>query len=526
MFKNVKRILCKKTLIDLHYTMAGNRQIGFGVLATGLIIFVSFGIFIILLFTVPSFMPWGMNGVWVQSRFMTYVGDEMPNIFQQRNLIIESSRAEINIRVRKPGFEDEARIQVFENANGISFNSLNRTHIDFMEVLDAYGFPATKILVREPQGLMARTARIYINLRCDSSLPIGQRRSYNFTLNTGSSPVRFSSDTNPTGEFMNIENLTLRGTGQVTLPAPTTQFAVNVENLRIDSPNSRVNFRGTVSGHTVIRGGSQNITLGNINTLDVQGTSHNVILDNAGGHINFNAPRGSIRLNQIGSGDLNVDSENVTVDAGWVHRLNVETNTGRVTVRRVETTSDVTMQSGNLSLGIMGMQQGVQGGVIGNVNVNKDFGGASIIFHPTYAIGNLVVRAHDGEINAQRTRGLVDIQISSMGNANVTVGFSTIVNHSRIMIWGAREPNTQGRINVQLLGNLGADLHIRGTSRITSNLPNSGLHNCSSGTHANLPGQSGLPDYVSGSGCHITVIRGGSDGRILHLRTQGAINIA
>ena len=166
-----------------------SRKASFVMMSIGCLVFIGIGLFLIMLWTVPAFRPFGMDGIWIQSKYMTYIGDEFDHIFRQRNMVIESRSAEIIIRVRKIGFEDEARVQVFENANGISFNSISRTHVDFLESLDENGVPYSRIIVREPRGAISRTARVYINLVREEGVI---QNPYNFTLETGRSPVTFN----------------------------------------------------------------------------------------------------------------------------------------------------------------------------------------------------------------------------------------------------------------------------------------------------------------------------------------------
>ena len=495
---------------------------GSGLIVTAMLLFVTTGTFIILLYVVDGFRPFGMNGIWVQSRYMTYVGDEMDHIFRQRNMIIESERAEIIIRVRNIGYEDEARIQIFEDANGVSFNSINRTHVDFLEVLDEYGYPFTKILVREPSGVMRRTARVYINLKRDYS-PALRYAPYNFVLNTGRSPVSFQFD--PSAEFLNIENLVVHGTGQVTLPPPPTTvnpFRVNIHNLIIDSPSARVNHRGVVTGETIVRGVSNNIVLGNIQSLCVYGTRHNVSVFSAT-DIDFNVVGGSITVRDEARA-LYVRGADVNVSASTLYSFFHYTNTGRVAINSITTRTELTsvrMLGGALTLGTRGAGHGV----FGNVDIYKRVGGMNVTFaNDDLATGSLTIRAIDGNINVHGVRGLVDIYIPSMGDANVSIGFSRVVANSRVIIEGSREPNRFGALNVILLGaDTGASLHMRGSMAIMNHIDTTTVGNCINHNHRTPTRPVGLEDWETDAHCTITSIRGG--GGLLHLKTQNTITL-
>jgi len=542
--------------------MDRSRGLSLGILATGILLFVSGGVFIILLYIVPGFTPWGMNGVWVQSRFMTYFGPEMDHIFNQRNMIIESSRAEIIVRVRTQGFGDEARVQVFENANGVSFNSLSRTHIDFLETLDEDGVPATRIIVREPRGVMTRTARVFINIPSDR---IGDAHPYNFVFNTGASRVTIEADPTITNH-MQIDNLTITGTGHVLIHSATTanQFDVRVANMTINSHSANVVYRGHVTESVRINGSSRNITLGAIGTagvarpapgaalpnlpevLHVTGFSHNIGFQSAEGHVLFDSTRGSLNVGDAIWGELEISHSAAVIDlnAHTIGRLVVPNlPTGSISISRITSTSYVRMQTGHLNLGVRGADLGV----FGNVFVHKYFGGVNVTFaNSNLATGSLFIRAHDGQINAHGTRGHVDVEISSMGMANVRVAFASIVNNSRIIVQGSRQPGgiDNGRIDVVLLSGgsgvtMNGMLHIRGAYNLTGNmtLPTTGF-NCTNSDHG-FPGQTGyLPDDEIDAGC--IVLPFGISGRsnffpwsptasqfhnVIHLLTHSSINI-
>jgi hypothetical protein len=507
-----------------------------------LLAFALCGLFVILLYTVPSFTPFGMDGIWIRSKWMTYIGDEMEYIFRQRNMIVESENTEIVIRIRKIGYEDEARVQVFEDANGISFNSTNRTQVDFLEVLDEDGAPYTKIIVREPQGILSRTARVYINLKRDPMILDINQPPYNFVLNTGHSPVRFEYD--PSAEFMKIDTLVVRGTGKVTLPAPVqptpelpNPFELRVGNLEIDSPNSAVTCLSTVYGLAKVRGGSRNITLGDIQSLDVDGDINRVYVNgNVNGNAFFDGVGGALRIGGVCNGNVRVRAQDVDLDVRDAIRLDIQSTAGHVKADKVRDSSKVVMESGSLILGSRDNGYGVWG----NVDIEKKYGGASVIYaNDIYANGELKIRAIDGEISAHGVRGYVDIVIASMGNANVRVGFFDIVDkilpgssgspsvllNSRIIIEGSRQPDDYGKITVVFLDpNLGARLHIRGTSTVEDKITEgreTEPDNCTSHQH-----NGSLADWEYNSLCHLEPINDmGRPLSVLHLKTQTKIEI-
>ena len=515
-----------------------NMNSKFGIImgAVGLVIFVSLGVFVVILYTVPKFTPFGMSGVWTQNKYMTYSGDEMEYIFRQRNMIIESSRADIIIRVRKIGFEDRARVQVFEDANGVSFNSLRRTQVDFLEELDENGVRFTKIHVREPSGMMSRTTRVYINLQRDYGIPDYEQPPYNFVLNTRQSRVLFEHD--PDAQFMRIEKLVVHGTGNVTLPAPVAPtptnpepFVLEVGDLEVNSQSSHVDCRSLITGHTKIKGASRNIILGDLQTMDVDGTTHRVTLNNAQGNINFQVLTGSLTIQNAHNGNLTVAAGTINLTVRDTLRLKLDAREGTVRVDRVRTTSDVTMERGSLTLG--SRADGL--GAVGDVKVKKDRGGVIVNFANS-ANGKLEIEAIDGEISVHGARNIVDIYVPSMGNANVTVAFAAMLwssaDTSRIVIEGAREWRSWGQVNIKLLNDISASFHFRGAGSIVDKVtpnrttePGNCINDAQHKTPTNPNGT--LEDWQhSNANCRIENIPLGSGGgSLLHVKTQGTITI-
>jgi len=489
------------------------------------------GLFVLFLFIIPSFRPAGLDGVYVKSKYMTYY--DVEHILEQRNFVIEGDSTEVIIRIRKVGYEDESRIQVFENANGVSFNSVNRTHVDFLEYIDEDNVAHCKIIIQEPKGAVSRRAKVYINLKRDHKIHATEEEPYNFILNTGRGTVRFEND--PSAEYMHIDTLQVNGTGDVILPAPiavTPQnqnpFELRVTNLRINSPNASVNCRSKIYGLTSITGNSRSIVLGDIENLNVEGTSNVITVENIGtkelgGNVDFKS-NGSLTINGQAKGRVYVRGDNVRLQARRIHSLDFETIGGQASASRVDDFSFVRMQEGTLTLGAKG--NGL--GVFGNVDIDKLKGGASVIFaNDETATGNCKIRAGYNPISVHGVRGKVDIYISSMGTADVYVGFSLVHAESRIIIEGSRELNySGGNVTVALLNNaradLGVTLHLRGTwqaiDQVTAGRPKDDeLLNCHNTMH------SVLDDWQSDSSCVLNQIRDG--GELLYVKTQGSFLI-
>jgi len=516
-----------------------------GVVAVGL------GLFFMFLFVIPGFKPAGITGVAVNSKYMTYFGDEIDYMFRQRNLMIESANTQININVRKIGFEDESRLVLFENAAGIAFNSVHRTQVNLTEIIGDDGVPYTKIRLIEPKGAVSRKATLYVNLtRTLENLP------YNITLNTGNSNVKFDYD--PSAEYMRIDNLNVYGTGLVTLPAPIrataknpTPFEMSVGNLNIDSSGARVNCRSTITGVVRIKGITRSVVLGDIQSpasattsLQVSGVKHTVTAANINKNVVWGATSGSLKTGDI-FGNLDVQSENVSLNVRSTNHLNLKSERGSIRVNRIATTSltnTIVMEKGSLTLGSRGTSNSIPMGVYGNVDIQKPYGGMTVNFaDAAHATGTTKIRAIDGNVVVYRARGAVDILIASSGNANVTASFAGTTwssgavpdlfpSTSRIIVEGSRNQSSGGKVTVGFFAGVGASMHFRGTSHITGNLvPTSNdlePRNCRNADHktASRPNNI-LEDWQCNGDCgqYLYPVRLG--GALLHVKTQNTVTV-
>jgi hypothetical protein len=439
------------------------------------------GFFILLLYIVPELRVGGVTAVFERSKYTTYFGDGIDAAFSERNMIIESHNTEIVIRIRKIGFEDEARIQVFEDANGIAFNSMKRTQVDLLHYLDEDGVPYTKLILREPEGAVLRTAKVYINLKRDPNIPDGQQPAYNFILNTELSKVSFEYD--PEAEFMQIDKLVMNGTGFLTLPEPlkaTTQnpkpFELNIGEFEVNAPIASVTCKSKITRTFTVNGNSTKIILGEVGDVAVNGTTNNIYVDKVGRDLSFNSKYGILQIYEQCAGRVLVRSQTVKVNIRKTNDLDVETYNGSVSVNGVSGFSSIKMEDGVLALGVRAYANAASNdlGVYGNVFIEKKYGGASVIY-ANYASANgscTVRRAYDGNFNIHGVRGVVDIEVAAMGNANISVGFSAIAPGCVINVLGSREPLKFGEIAVVLLDeNLGITLRVENTYTATDFIP-------------------------------------------------------
>lgn len=409
--------------------------------------------FILALYLIPTFKPGGMAGVFVPSKYMTYMGDDVDYIFGRTNFIIQSNNTEVIISVGKTGYEDEGRVQVFEDANGIAFNSRSRTQVDFYEVWDN-GTPYVKIHVREPKGAVARKAQVYLNL-----LNANAGANYNFVLNTGKGDVTFRKDEDAVG--MEASNIWVNGTGRVTyfgeLAAPKV---AHVGNLIVNG-NATVNCLAPVD--TVdVKSATSNVKLGAVaNDIDVKGKNNTLAVRSVGGNLAWEG-NGHISVEKFVTGNLTVKAHNnmsisatnAAVEGNFELKSfdkNIIGNTdfgnvrGSVAIGRIHGTSTVQMIDGSLTLGKLdttgtGVQFGTTEspdvrpvGCFGDVKVDKRSGGATVNFSKdSSATGTLDLFATFGTVDVWGMRGKCLIDFATYGDANVKVAFFTVVAGSRI----------------------------------------------------------------------------------------------
>jgi len=462
-----------------------NQKIVFGSFAI-VVLVVMFG-FLVMLYALPNFRPMGLTGVFIKSKYMSYVDADIAYIFDQDNFIIESDSAEIHIRVRSEGQKDQGLVQVYEDANGIAFNSTKRTQVDFLETIDPKtGIVSSKILVKEPKGMIARTARVYINLKTETIASRSLRHDfvgYNFTLNTGRSPVTFEIDNAEEATVSNIaiNTLNINGIGRVTVASHATRKYTwcSINDMNINSPNAYVEIQSEIANNVNVDGNSKTIRLANIGRdLTVDGAINNINVGNVGGNTLFKS-QGSITTKDI-AGNFTVradvvNSVNVALvggnfDARSEYNENEYISSGSISVDGVMGTSFVRMDKGGLYLGASGAktigEQTVELGVRGNVDINKYQGGLTVRFANIPSVdGECKIRASSGDIRAFYIRGLCDIVTTSYGESNVIASFApnalgTITEGSKITIqgsWEASKTNTRV-ITVTFLDGLSANV--------------------------------------------------------------------
>jgi len=499
-------------------------------------------LFLLFIFVIPGFKPFGMTGVWERSSYTTYIGDEIDEIMRDRNIIIESQNTEIRIRARNIGQgqgmspgqgqqHDKARITVYENANGISINSYDRTQLNFMHYIHDDGEAYTKIIVQEPKGAMSRTAWVEINLVRSVETPDAIQDPYNFILNTGRSNVKFEHD--PAVEEVKIDYLVVNGTGHVSLPTPKDNDDhtwIIEKDLEINSPDALVTCKPFIKGQVKINGNSRNVTLGRVGGgLSAYGKVNNVYVDRVEGTLYMagdkeDKPSDFVNLSVYNEciGEVFIRSQDASINVQKANKVDIETNRGSVNISGIDGVMNnynlkveklypmltnsyyineqtlnvdarVIMESGSLTLG----------DVYGHVYINKKYGGASVTYaNSEFAIGNCFIRAIDGTINVYRIRGAANIFVTSASaNSRVNVSYAAVARrvsdspgnmnfpaNNDIVVDGQKDPKRgDGDITITLIGKIGITIELYNTWDAWCYITNVRIQNFSEyGVHHNV----------------------------------------
>lgn len=415
--------------------------------------------------------------------YTVFHGPDVDSILAHRNIIIDSNTTHIEIRAVKEGQTDEGRIVLFENANGVSFNSLHRTHVSWIQEIRQDGSVWYRITVHEPNGVVRRNARLVINLVPDN-IPIAQAQMqpFNFILNTGAAPVTFSAD--PTVDYMFIDQVIVNNAwGIINFPPPPTElipFVLEVRRLVINS-SSTVNIRTLVTDYVQINSNTGNFTFGDIGTAATLGTD--VLVSNGTSHTINSAPNSTVRGNvrfETGGGSItlvdvignvyvntniagitmrNIDGEvNIETYSSAIRiteisgQLNYESTAGTIVVNNTHGFSDVRTTRANVTIGTTSNASSpVTAGAQGNVVVYNRYGSTTVNFGWHATAHELHVVGFDGNVVATNIKGLVNIMLGSNGRATVQASFLQIANGSLIEHQGSTSPGVNfGNITVTL----------------------------------------------------------------------------
>jgi hypothetical protein len=438
--------------------------IGF-ILAAVILLVVFLGV---LFFMVPNMQIGGATSVVQRNNYTRYSGRHVREMFYYRNIMIESHDVDIEIRVRKKDQYDAGSILVFENATGISFNSNDRTLVEYRQINDPEHGIFYKIIISEPSGILTRNARVYLNLFCTDVVD----GPYNFILNTRRSRVTFDSDedTRP-DSVLRIDSLIVNNaTGVINMPTKTgNQFFVDVGKLQINSVGARFNGAtdieeveitssstrltvGNVSGDIRIRDSAVNLTAGDvggmvhvrnsnvtIKTGAIAGGASHMSVDlrantianftatgTVAGDFHYNSPAGSVSLQHTGNTYVDTVDAHVRIHGTANSLYYTATGFGSCSVNRVMGPASVRTVTGNATVGNANNE----------VFVETRSGVATVIFDPALPKDvdgpPLTVRAFDGNVNTSNIVGRTDIRVENGGRAQVRADFRRIVGSSTI----------------------------------------------------------------------------------------------
>jgi len=461
------------------------------------------GILAFCLYVVPGFTFMGATVVTMSNQYTNYYGPEIAQIFNptRRNIIIESSGTPVVVRVRSIGHGDENSITIYEDANGISFNSVDRTHLNILQEVGENNVIYTRIQVIRPKGAVSRSSCVYINLKNENFTP------YNFILDNGTSPVTFEHATSVT--TLNIDKLVVHGTGHVSLPqtTPSTMFTLTVGELEIKSAGASVDCRSDILRDVTIEGNTRGVTLSRVfGSITVKGSFNNINgVAYVGGSVVFESSAGKFTADEI-IGNLKIIAETAPITVQSVASLidpddviegfgirnisgsvtvhhvkgnaNIHNKLGSVTVHRVNGDANIYMEAGVLNLGRSNVADGVSGNVVINPDSNfpKRAGTTTIYFMPG-SLAGILMHAVDGHVNVFRAQGAVHIEVAARGIANVRVEFVAFSPGAKtIIVHGSRRLGGEVRIDLSP-GTLGFDLHLEATDERRNRLNSQLLYN-------------------------------------------------
>jgi len=433
-----------------------------GIVMLGIV--VAIGGLIGLMFLFPDLHIGGMTTVNTERNSQTiYKGAEITEILTSRNLIIESDTVDVQILMRKEAQAGEGTIVVEENASGISFNSVQRTHIEWT-MLSVDGVAYYKIHVLEPKGLVKRKTAtvVYFNLWRDSRVPEGTSTDpYNIVLRTGKSAVTFGGDEvdSTAREMLHIDTLTVESAKTLTLPIPpdnlTSEFTMDIDKLIINGNSITVDARSTIKSLAEINGDKGKYTFGQIDgRLSIIGEKNTVIASAVGGNTLWGREDKTVKegsLNIAGStGGLIVWTTDAEIVTGSVlssvgvdmHTVNGNLTAGRITVGplKFHATGNAnvvaTRVGGNVDIDEMGIGTITLSEVRGNVNIASDKldGGAVTVSFDPELTGTqnptVTIVGYDGLITVNNIRGITNISVrdpdNGTGHANIIAHFKRV----------------------------------------------------------------------------------------------------
>jgi hypothetical protein len=415
-----------------------------------------------LFFAFPNLSIGGVTSVDERNSQTIYKGDEITEILTSRNFIVESETVRISFLMRKENQAGEGTIVVEENATGISFNSIKRTHIQWtMTSVD--GEKYYKIKVLEPKGLVKRATPsiVYINLWRDSRVPDGTSTApYNIILRTGKSIVTFGGDPVDAAapEMMHINKLTVDSAASVSFPVPpsnpTNEFTVDISRIVVNGSGVQMDARCKINGTVDLNGGNGKFTFSSIGgTLGVSGSNNLVTALNTGnvgwGSTQSTVAEGSLQI-RGSCGSLFVRTVNASIDINSVNGAggaDMRTVNGNLHINAITAGGlwFTASGSGGVSVGRVVGTVTIPGMGLGTINLSNvtgecmivsnktNAGRISVSFDPDITANPSVqIEGYDGNISVYNIRGDCTIAVRdavAVGGRGAGTGRANIYAH-------------------------------------------------------------------------------------------------
>ncbi|MCL2846453.1 MAG: hypothetical protein FWE38_02060 [Firmicutes bacterium] len=454
------------------------RRIAIFFLMAVLAIFLIFGFVLVFMFWSPiNLSIFGLTGVTQRNSYTRYAGEEIREVLNHRRIMINAQNTDIQIRMRKPGQRDEGTITLFEDARGLSFNGINRTHIEWHQILRPNGEVYYRIVVHAPEGTINRRALLVLNITAEDHAIGGTPRPYSFVFNTGGGNVTFAADQD--ADFMVVSSVIIGGnsTGRFVFPNARTDahpFHMDLQNLVVNG-SATVSAPTGVSQGLVINGNYGNVTVGDVGVRGIIPSEpiisvpdgRNVTLSfgtvwgdvfyrsamgtlTGRGHINgnFHGRTGTARINLLGVTQdayihANASTVTVTEIGGELDYMSIQ---GSLSVPRPMGDVRAETERANLTLGNNSGPITSPNGARGNITVENRYGPTNVTFaRNASGTPSLNFVGFDGNIFATNVIGIVDISVGTVGRAQIIVEFRTVaVGRHRIYYGGSTPPGSSG----------------------------------------------------------------------------------
>lgn len=455
------------------------------------------GIIVGILFVFPNTTFFGAKAVNERDTQIVYRDEILTDAFANGKFILDSTSAQIEVKMSNVGYEGEGTIVINETATGIAFNSLSRTLLEWTETFynnEIY----YRLKVLEPTGVVfnQKPTVVYINL---PHRDVSDSFTHDFVLQNVYSNVNFSL-INPeknSNDALKIGNLVVESAASVNIASGES---ITLNQLEIKGDKIKFDCQSAVLGDVSVTGskGTQNFN-GNIaGSIKITGEQNKFRGDRAG-NVTFEAKNGSLSLNNTQK--LTVQTDNADITVGQVSGGAVMTTKhGNLRLRKI-TGGGLSFIAGSaespVATGIVAVNQTLTGNIFirnygtGNIDLNGVNGNVDIescqtrgkninvVFSDSAADCEVKVLGYDGDINVQGINGWADIEVKDGWNGagaanikaqfnkvtekavsscirsggyvnghddlgNVEIKFSAICNNVDLYIYGARKAQYQG----------------------------------------------------------------------------------